>query len=203
MIQVSKPLCMTFLASLLLTPIGAIAQSSCPTAAMLDGDGIRFDQDNGDYEIHSMASNGAVQQTTFYDGDESLNYVVHGIHVLQLSSIENGRVIPDSLWQFVFEMPIADMPAPIAGGSWSARTTQIQMGETQVENVRHRWGALTSVQFGNCTLDAIPVTAKYTNSDYNHTEEMLYFPDLETAILTAYSDPDGRDDYTFVSVRAE
>jgi hypothetical protein len=77
------------------------------------------------------------------------------------------------------------------------------MGETQVENERHRWGAMTSVQFGNCTLDAIPVTAKYTNSDYNHTEEMLYFPDLGTAILTAYSDPDGRDDYTFVSVRAE
>lgn len=192
-----------FVAGFFLAPISVAAQTSCPTADMLDGQGIRFTQDNGDYEIHRMASNGAIQQNTYFGGDESLNYLAHGVHVLQLSSIEDGRIIPDSLWQFVFEEPIADLPAPVAGGTWSTRTTQVQIGETTIEHVRHRWGATTQYTMGNCTLDAIPVSVKYTSREYDHIEEALYFPDLGTAILTAYSDSDGRDEFTFVSVRAQ
>ena len=187
--------------AVVLAPSMGAAQSACPTADMLNGNGILFTQDNGDFEIHQLAPNGSILQRADYDGFASVNYIVHGVHVLQLSDEENGRILPDSIWLFYFGMPISDLPKPVAGGTWSATTTQTHFGSSERETVRHRWGRMTSYSIGNCTMDAIPVTVKYSSADYNHTEEAMYFPDLGTAILTGYADSEGRDDYTFVDVR--
>jgi len=190
-----------FCTAMVLVPSIGAAQSACPTADMLNGNGITFTQDNGDSETHQLAANGSILQRMNYDGVYSVNYLVHGVHVLQLSDEEDGRILPDSIWLFDFGMPISDLPVPVAGGRWSVTTTQTYAGAIERETVSHNWGGMTSYTIGNCTLDAIPITIKYSSADYDHTEEVMYFPDLETAILTAYVTSDERDEFTFVDVR--
>ncbi|MGJ8609916.1 MAG: hypothetical protein ACSHWY_02405 [Octadecabacter sp.] len=190
-------------AAFMLAPVAALAQANCPTADMLNGGGIRFTQSNGDQEIHRLAQNGAIAQEISYGEYSSLNYLAYGVHVLQLSDLENGRIVPESIWQFSFPMQISELPEPVAGGTWRVNTSAIFEGEAIRETIVHRWGALATFTIGNCTLSAIPVTVKYSNADERHTEEVMYFPALKTGVLTAYIADGVRDDFSYSAVRGQ
>ncbi len=183
-------------------PASAIAQTGCPTRAMLEGNGIQFRSSLADVEIHRLAANGTIVQDIDYFGDKSQNVLGYGVHVLQLANITDGRIDQGSIWRFAFDVDISALPEPVPNGTWSAQTTSYYQGDATPEKVTHTWGALQQYSIGSCTLNAIPVSVSYDSKDYDHTEEAVYFPDLGTAILTAYIDADGREDYTYTSIRA-
>lgn len=64
-----------------LLPVTAFAQSACPTRAMLENKGVRFESSLADEEIHRLASNGTIIQDIDYSGDKSQNVLGFGVHV--------------------------------------------------------------------------------------------------------------------------
>lgn len=181
-------------------PLAAVAQTTCPDGSSLATTGILFTDDLGVTKVHRLTAPNTVTVTIDDDGYRSRNTLVHGVHVLQLADEENGEIVPTSLWDFTFPVATAKLPRPTPNGSWEAATTYTYAGDREAEQVRHSWGSLTSHRIGGCTYDAIPVVIEYSSEYYDHVEELLYFPELGTAILTVYSDADVRDIYTHVEI---
>jgi|GEM_PF-3365581 len=183
-----------------LMPLTAAAQANCPTRSMLEGDGIKFQSGLSDEEIHRLAPNGTIIQDIDFGGDKSQNILAYGVHVLQLADIVDGKIDQGAVWRYVFDVDIAALPEPTPNGTWSAQSTQFFVNEPTPEVVKHRWGPLVQYSIGDCTLDAIHVSVSYDGREFDYTEEAMYFPNLGTAILTAYIGEDGREDYTYTSI---
>lgn len=184
-------------------PAALAAQDGCPVAADLDGDGVAFFSADG-VEVHTRAPNGVVTIVTDEDEDGIAvkSVLAHGVHVLQLSDLENGQVVPGSVWRFAFPMPVADLPAPTPGGGWSVGTTSMIDGVSETEVITYTWGTPEAYGIGPCTYEAIPVRASYDGDSYDHVEDSVYFPALGTALLIRYGDDDGTETYTFTDIKA-
>jgi len=180
------------------------AQASCPVAADLDRSGIVFSFD-GDFEIHTRASSGVIEILSSKDADgiAAKTILAHGVHVLQLADIQNGAVLPNSVWRFAFPVPVADLPVPVPGSGWTARTTSMVDGVSETEMITHTWGTAQPYEIGGCTYDAIPVRVSFDGESYDHEEDLMYFLDLGTAVLIRYSDSEGADLTTYSDIRAK
>lgn len=193
---------LSYLALVMALP--AVAQASCPVAADLDRGGIVFSFD-GDFEIHTRASGGVIEILSSKDADGIAvkTVLAHGVHVLQLADIQNGTVLPDSVWRFTFPVPAAELPMPVQGSGWTARTTSSVDGVSETEVVTHTWGTMQPYEIGRCTYEAIPVRVSFDGESYDHEEDLMYFPDLGTAVLIRYSDSEGADLTTYTDIRAK
>lgn len=184
--------------------VPAVAHAACPTGDSFRDTPIVFTVD-GEDEIHRRAPNGVVTIDSAPDenGVAVRSIVAHGVHVLQLADVVDGVVDQQSVWRFAFPVAIADLPAPAPGKGWEVTTTALIDGSSTTEQISHTWGKADVFTVGSCSYTAIPVTASYTGEDYDHTEDMIYFPDLGTAILLSYRDADGADTYTYTDIRSQ
>lgn len=192
-----------FVSSMLaVMPAILVAQEGCPVGADLDNDGIVFVSEDG-FEHHNRAPNGVITILSNEDDDGivSKTLISHGVHVLQLSDLENGTAMPGSTWRFGFPMPVTELPAPTPGGGWTVTSTSMIGLETEVEVITHTWGAVQRYDIGSCRYDAILVRASYDGETYDHVEDSVYFPDLGTALLIRYSDEDATDTYTYRDIQ--
>lgn len=179
-------------------------QAACPTAETLTKGAIVFTVD-GEEEVHTRAPNGVVTIRTEEDADGVAIQTIaaRGIHVLQLADVVDGKLDFDTIWRFAFTDPIEQLPAPTPGGSWLGKSTSYVDGVAEEEDIQHTWGPMEAFTIGSCTFDAIPVRAEFDGEEYDHVEDMIYFPELDTGILIGYSDTEGTDTYTYTDVRAQ
>ncbi|MEL6570664.1 MAG: hypothetical protein AAFQ64_03340 [Pseudomonadota bacterium] len=179
------------------------AQAACPTADNLRKGAIVFTVD-GEAEVHTRAPNGVVTVLSEPDaeGVAVRSILAHGVHVLQLADLIDGVVDHQTVWRFAFTLPQDQLPTPTPNATWQVGSTAYIDGTAEDEKIQHTWGPLGQYTIGACTYAAIPVRADYDGEEYDHVEEMIYFSDLGTAILTSYSDVEGRESYTYTDIRA-
>ena len=183
-------------------PFGALA---CPTGADLDSVGIVFTVD-GEPEVHSRAPNGFIVIDTAPDetGTSGRQVLAHGVHVLHLSDWLEGSLVEGSVWRFSFAEPVLSLPTPTPDKVWTVESTAFEgFFDGTVEVITHTWGPSEPYKIGGCSYSVIPVQATYDGDNYDHVEDLLYFPDLGTAILTRYSDSEGTDTYTYTDIRVQ
>lgn len=187
-----------------LAGVPAVAQAACPTADTLRKGAIVFTFDD-ETEVHRRAPNGVVTIMSEPDaeGVALRSVLAHGVHVLQLADLIDGMVDQQTVWRFAFTVPQDQLPVPTPNATWKVGSTAYIDGTAEDEDITHTWGPLGKYTIGACTYDAIPVRVDYDGEEYDHVEEMIYFPDLGTAILTSFSDVEGRDSYTYTDMRAQ
>lgn len=187
-----------------LAPLPTFAQTTCPTGETFRDTPIIFTVD-GEDEVHRRSPNGVItiDSAEEDDGVGLRAVMAHGIHVLQLADRIDGKVDANSVWRFLFPVAVADLPAPVAGKTWSTQVTTFIDGEVGQEQVSHVWGQESTYTVGSCTFRSIPVRASYRADDYSHTEDMMYFPDLGTAIFLTFIDSEWTDNYTYTAVRSQ
>jgi len=185
-------------------PHVAAAQANCPTAWDAAGDGIYFTVD-GREDLHRLRPNNVVTIETEADntGFFSRTAAAYGLHVLELADFQDGEQLEESVWRFIFPMPVAELPEPVAGETWEVQTRTLVDLEQGRETVKHVWGDEIMHDLGACSYRAIPVTVAYTSDTAFHTEEVLYFPELRTSILTAYRQDGQETLYETTNVRAK
>lgn len=175
----------------------AVAVAACPTHADLEN-GIRFSGPN-DSEVHTRAPRGMVVTLTDPDAD-GFSYramMVHGVHVVQLSEFDGGSVMLGSTWRFGYPGGIEALPVPTPGGTWESDVAALNNFSFDIETISHVWGAEIDYVLSGCTLRGVPVRVTYDSEGFQSVEDYVYLPEVGTALLLRYSDPDGANTYTF------
>ena len=177
-----------------------LAQTVCPTAADVAKTGVLITFEDEVSEVHQEISAGQIQIDYMSPDYQGQSLYAHSVYALSFATIEDGHIVPGSVWVFSYVAGNDTLPIPEPGGSWESQSAYRIDGSIETEIVQHTWGESTSIQIGDCTYDAVPVRIDFDGDFYDHTEEMLFMPDLGTAILLAYEDGDGRDEYSAVSI---
>jgi hypothetical protein len=127
---------LTLLTCVVATPILA----DCPIGADLTT-GIRVTETNGTTQTYTSLLNGIAQvDITFSDGAQSRNLLAQGTYVLQLADVENGAIVPSSIFATTYPQPAIDLPIPSAGSVWTVDTTTLNRDETYAETQSQKWG---------------------------------------------------------------
>lgn len=190
---------MRSLLALLLLSTPALAD--CPDAGDL-ASGIQVGEDDGTVHIFRDLGNGVVEQTgTYTDGYTFRTLLAQGVHVLQLSDTENGKVIPDSIANTAYPDNAADLPVPAAGMTWQVNTTINAYGDIYAEEQSQVWGQPTSLSVGACTFNALPGKITYVSDGDVIVESLYFLPDAGFALLVGYDDTGGDPSvYTYTSI---
>ncbi|WP_296420313.1 hypothetical protein [Pseudooctadecabacter sp.] len=175
--------------------------ADCPTGADLES-GIVFTTDTGETDTYTSRPNGIVQIDAL--SPENVTYrtlLGKGIHVLQLSDLENGQVLSDSIVSTSYPMAAAELPVPEPGTRWRVDTMINAYGDIYPETQTQTYGQMTAYTVGDCTFDAIPAKFRYESDGFTINEDIIYLPDLGLSLLVAYEDTDApREDYAYVAV---
>ena len=187
--------------SLILCP--AVAMAECPTGTDLDAGIAMRDSDGYAYVFRRQSDDVVVQQGTGPDGYQFRNLLGQGSHVLQLADWENGAIVTDSIINYSYPMPPAEMPVPAPGLTWQVQTTINSYGEFYTEAQSQVWGQPGSLIIGSCSYEVIPGQITYKSELDTIREQISFLPDLGIGLLVAYSDGSGYDDqFTFISIEA-
>jgi hypothetical protein len=181
----------------------APALADCPTGADL-ATGIRVLEADNTTHIYSDNGKGIVQVDITYDGGGvSRNLLAQGNHVLQLSNIENGRVIPDTIANTAYPTSAENLPIPTANDVWTVQTTVNAYGDIYAETQMQTWGDTFTLTIGTCSFEAIKGALKYV-SDANTIDEGVYFiPALGISLLYSYGDLEMAPEvYSFTQIEA-
>ena len=90
----------------LMLPLPLWAET-CPVAADLTTGGIAFEVDQGDVEVFWQKRPGLIESHYAYGGDmanATRAMLAHGIYVLELTDLENGKVVAGSRSAYSFPM---------------------------------------------------------------------------------------------------
>jgi hypothetical protein len=188
--ELKKP---SFLTVLLLTPLPALAQQACPTAADLDR-GIRVTFADGGVETYRNAGPGVVHVVAVEtDGSGAEMDLGQGIHLLSWQATSSGVADPSTRQDYNYNgVAPADLPRPSPGGKgWSSPVTVTAPDGTYDEPQRHSYGPLTAVTVGQCSYQSIEVTISYATQD-NYREMVRYIPDLGLGWLE-WNEADGME----------
>lgn len=183
------------------TLIASPAFAQCPTGADLDR-GIVFTSDLGDVETYTQQPNGIVQIDAL--SDDGIIYrtlLGQGVHVLQLSDLEDGAVLPDSIVSTSYPMAANALPVPKPRDTWTVETMINAYGDIYAETQTQTYGTLTTYKVGDCTYDAVPAKFRYDSDGFTILEDIIYFPTLGLSLLVGYQDTDNpREAYAYVDV---
>ncbi|WP_375280806.1 hypothetical protein [Pseudooctadecabacter sp.] len=185
------------------TLIASPAFAQCPTGADL-ANGIVFTTDLGDVETFTQRPNGIVQiDALSSEGAVYRTLLGQGVHVLQLSDLEDGNVLPDSIVSTSYPMAASALPVPQPGDNWTVDTMINAYGDIYPETQTQTWGQQTTYTVGDCTFDAVPAKFRYDSDGFTINEDIIYFPTLGLSLLVGYQDTDiPREVYTYVDVAA-
>lgn len=191
-----KPL--IILAALIATP----ALADCPTGADL-ATGIRVIDDAGANSVFRAVSPGVVQQDGAYDdGYAFRTMLAHGTHILQLSDMENGAVLPDSVVNTAYPTAANTLPVPTPNSEWNVLTTIRGYGDIYAEQQTQDWGRTFTLTVGACSFDAIPGKIRYTSEGFRVDEGLYYLPELGIALLHSYDDAESEPEtYEILSIQ--
>lgn len=192
---------MRSICALLLLPTAITAQEVCPTRGDVTSTGVLITFEDAATELHRETAPGQITISYVSQDYRGGTLAAYGIHALSFWEVDDdGRVVRDSVWVFSHVMGNDNLPAPEPGGTFESVTAYSFMDDLNQETVRHTWGPLSQRTFGACTYDVIPVSIAFEGEYYDHTEEYSYFPSLQTGVLIAYEDEDGRDEYIPVTI---
>jgi hypothetical protein len=186
------------------------AMASCPIAADMDGEGVRFVGADGYDVVHRRLDAERVEARYFEAAApndwSSRSILIHGVHVQWFGNYDaTGRLEDGSATILAREIPVSDLPVPVPGLNWQGEHVFQQTGEaplSEVTNLSVR--GPTEWQLGACTFEALMVIAANTSEDgYQYTETMMYVPELRTAVLVDFTDNESNSPYTYIAVRAE
>ena len=192
------------LRSLLLGCLASPAFAECPVAGDLST-GIRATMDDGTYEDFTTLGNGLVEMLGYYDDDIEFvtrYFLAHGTYVVQAIDMEADKAIVDSRWTYSYPVNPGELPPPEADARWSGKVGGLDSGGAFQETHSHRWGAVTTASYGDCSYDMILGTLFYKGDGYEFSEEVHYLPELGISLLTRFFEEaeDVDDVYTYVSI---
>lgn len=192
--KITCPLLLCFLA----TPALAV----CP----VPGDratGIRATLSDGSYEDYRDLRPGLVELIGNYaDGYVARNLLGQGIYVVELSDLEDGKIVPDTRTTYTYPVDLTALPIPEPGTRWVGETGGRDYDGFFAETQSHSWGALTRATYGTCSYDLLVGRFDYSGDGYSYKEEIHYLPELGIGLLASYADDseDGPEVYTYVSI---
>jgi hypothetical protein len=192
---------MKHLALCLLLASPATALASCPTAADLDGGGIRLSVSGGDTELFRRVSEDIVASIfETRDGLQSLTLLGRGMYVLRIAEMDAGDVVPDSDTTYDFDMPAGSLPMPGPQEDWTVDVGVDDHGFSSHELQSYRFGPMTEVGLGGCTYDMIPVIQSYDPDPYEVTDFVNWLPELGISYLvrSSHAHGDQRSSYTAI-----
>lgn len=186
------------------TIVASPALADCPTGADL-ANGITFVTDRDETDTFTELGRGVVQiENHLDDGIVFRTLLAQGVHVLQLSDVENGRVVPDSILNTAYPLPAVELPVPEPLSQWSVDTTINAYGDIYRETQTQVWGQTMTYVVGECAFTGIPGKIKYESDGLTIDEEVMFLPDLGLSLLLSYDDNEfPQETYSYVSVRAE
>lgn len=172
----------SLVASLLIAPVSALAQQSCPGPDDRNKP-IRIVFEDQTVEVYRPQTD-MVTRIEGYDGPEPVYTidVVHGTHMLSYVSIVDGTPDPGSQIVYDYGVPLSQMPVPSPGGRWQVDASFADADGTQAEAQAQAYGPLQSVQIGACIYDAFDVFIAYDSPDA-YMETLIYLPALGLAYL--------------------
>lgn len=193
-------------ATLLLLPVAAVAD--CPVAADLEtGIEIRYADDSS--EIYNRLGDEVVMVSEGGADPTWRNLLARGVFVLQLASLEEGRVDPAYTTNITYPVPLADLSLPVPGGTaiYHTVTNEANFATISTETQTHSYGEAGSLVIGDCSYGMIPMDVTYSGAgDWATTyiEEIGYLPDLGIGVLLSFREEgdDELDTFEPVSIRA-
>ncbi|OAN84548.1 hypothetical protein A8B78_06725 [Jannaschia sp. EhC01] len=190
----------------LLYALTASAALACPTAADLDGGGIRFIGADGADEVHRRLDAERIEIDYVVENQPtSRSILAHGVYIVWYGDIDGaGAIVPGSGGVFARPDKLSTLPMPAPGLEWEGGYMFTDATGSYGESGALTVEAATTWTLGTCALTALPATMVVSGVDGPlYTEEMMYLPDLGTAVLVAVTDTAGPTTYEYVAVRAE
>lgn len=187
----------------LAAPSGAAA---CPTGADLAG-GIRLTDPDGITETFRQVQPGIVQGSYTLDDTTTVrNLLGQGVYLLEVVDLENGVPQPETRATYSFPLSPPEMPQPRPGGGWSTKVASLVQGAFETETQEYRFGALTTIAFGGCVYDMIPVEVRFPPDPSDYVDTAHFLPELGFSYLaeSAFTENGVRDvqSYRYVTIEA-
>lgn len=184
-----------------LTALPALA---CPTAADVDGSGVRFANTDGESVLHRRVGPMHIQSDwTAGSGYVSRATLIHGLFVESVVDVTNGVTDRATEGTFIRSEPPEALPMPVPGLTWTGRHVFSDARGELEETLAITVGEARKVLFGLCSYDMYPVIMEFTGPDDGYSENVQYFPGLGTSILVGGRDPSGPFTYTYTQIFAE
>jgi len=180
----------------------APAWANCPTGTDL-ATGIRIIEDDGTRQVYRSTQNGVVQLDIRSSKNTFRNLLAQGTHLLQLSELEDGRVIPGSIVNTSYPAAPESLPVPTPSSQWTVETIVRGYGDIYAEIQTQTWGRLIEYTIGSCSYDVIPGKVRYASDGFTIDEGIYYFPELGIGLLHLIDDSESAPEtYTFVQSEA-
>lgn len=184
-----------------LTALPALA---CPTAADVDGPGVRFANADGESVLHTRLDPlRIVSDWTAGGGYVSRTVLIHGTYVESIVDVTNGVVERGTEGTFNRSEPPEALPVPVPGLSWTGRHIYADSRGRLEETLIITVGAAQKVLLGTCRYDVFPVAMEFVGPDDGYTEDVQYFPGLGISVLVGGRDPDGPFTYSYDRIFVE
>ena len=186
----------------LLCVFASPALAECPRTGDL-ATGIRAMMSDGTYEDYRDLGPGLVEMIgTYEDGYVARNLLGQGVYVVELSDLEDGKIVPDSRTTYSYPVDVAELPIPQPGARWTGETAGRDYEGFFAETQSHTWGAMTRATYGACSYDLIVGRFAYSGDGYSYKEEIHYLPELGIGLLASYADDieSEADVYTYVGI---
>jgi len=191
----------------LMLPLPLWAET-CPVAADLTTGGIAFEVDQGDVEVFWQKRPGLIESHYAYGGDmanAARAMLAHGIYVLELTDLENGKVVAGSRSAYSFPMPASEMPIPedstASDSSWSWQVAYNHNGDFGSETQVYSPQPEIQKTYGACSYQVIPIELRYGSATEGDLDLLHYLPDLGISYLARTIYSDGDDTYDYHSIR--
>lgn len=184
-----------FAATLVLLPVAAFAD--CPVAADLEtGIEIRYADDSS--EIYRLLREDVVLVAEGVADPTWRNLLARGVFLLQLASLEEGRVDLAYTTNITYPVPLAELPLPTPGGTatYETLTNDANFATISTETQTHSYGEETTLAIGGCSYGMILMEVTYSGAGEwatTYIEEIGYLPDLGIGVLLSFRE-DGEDE---------
>lgn len=179
------------------------ALAECPVAADLET-GVRVTESDGTINLFTAVGDGVVQNDgTAPSGYTYRNLLAQGTHLVELGDTENGSYADGTRRTVIYPISRADMPVPTPNSRNEYETTIRAAGGDYPESQTQMWGAMTTLDIGECSYDMIPGKLTYTNSSFVVLEGLYYLPALELGLLHSYQiQGESADNYVASKIEA-
>lgn len=152
----------------------------CPTKNELQK-GITVTQTDGYKEIYSATADNIVTVLGYQDpAEKSQSLLSQGIYLVQTIDVTNDELVPSTRRTYTYPLSPGSMPVPKANGSWTAQVVVTSSDGIDTENHVMRFLDQTTMTFGACSYDMIPVEITYGEGE---GETLLYLPELGFAVV--------------------
>lgn len=193
-------------ATLVLLPVAA--QAECPVAADLEA-GIEIGYADDSSEIYSGLTDDVVLVTEGGADPTWRNLLARGVFLLQLASLEEGRVDLEYTTNITYPVPPGELPLPVPGAAavYETVTNDANFANISTETQTHSYGDETTLTIGACSYGMILMDVTYSGAGEwasTYIEGIGYLPELGIGLLLSFREESDDEPETVepVSIRS-